>query len=146
MCVGMPGVYLLRNPSLDHPQHIRGFNLGQRMSLRDLVNLFQTSAAARRGRMLRDKDRMIPPRRLLPIVPRKGRGQPLGDELCAMLHDGRDSPRLDVRAFAADEPKLPAEWSRSKAAEGFVDIDHECAKTLRERKAFTRSRGDAEEK
>jgi hypothetical protein len=136
MCVGMPGVYLLRNPALDHAQHIRGFNLGQRMSLRDLVNLLQTSAAARSGRMLRHKDRMISPWRLLPIIPRKRRRQTLADELRAMPHDRRQSPSLDVRAFAADEPELAPEGNDGKAAEGFVDLNHDSCSTKKEPKGF----------
>jgi hypothetical protein len=74
--------------------------------------------------MLRDEYRMIPPRRLLPIIPRKRRRQPLGNELRAMLHDRRDAPRFDVRPLAPKKPELAPERSRGKAAEGFVDVDH----------------------
>jgi hypothetical protein len=144
MCVGMRRVYLLGDPLFDDAQDVRGFVLAERTPLPDLVNLRQTSAATRSRRMLGHEDRMIPPRRLLSIVPRKRRRQSLADELCAMLHDGRQSPRLDIRALAANEPELSPERRRCEAAEGFVDVDHGVRERDRERKAFTRRRGGAE--
>src|SRR3954469_11708452 len=63
MCVGIPGVYLLRDPTLDDAQHVSGLRLGQRPSLDDLVDLLQTAAATRSRRMLRNEDGVIPPRR-----------------------------------------------------------------------------------
>src|SRR4051812_24564672 len=86
ICVGMRGVYLLRDPPLDRAQHVRPLGIGQLMPLSDLVHLLHASAAARRRRMLRHENRMSPPRRLLPVVARKRGCQPLGDELRAMLH------------------------------------------------------------
>src|SRR4051794_35332749 len=80
MCVGISGVYLLPDPALDDAQHVFAFALGQRLPLRDLVDFLQTPAATRSGRMLRNENRMIPPRRLLPVVPRKCRRQPLRDQ------------------------------------------------------------------
>src|SRR5437588_3722569 len=94
------------------------------MPLRNLMDLLQTSAAARSSRMLRDKNRMIPPRRLLPIVPGKRRRETLRNELRAMLHHLRDTPGFDIRTLASDEPELAPERSRSDAAEDFVELDH----------------------
>src|SRR3954467_15387994 len=125
MCVGMRGVYLLRDPPLDGAQHMRALGFRQLVPLRNLVHLLQAAATTRRSRMLRHEDRMIPPRRLLPVISRKRRRQPLGDELRAMLHHGRQAPRLDVRTLASDQLELAAEGGGGKPAKDFVDVDHE---------------------
>ena len=124
MCVGMRGVYLLRDPALDHAQHMCALVLGQFLPLRDLVHLLQTSAATRSRRMLCHEDRMIAPRRLLPVIPRKRRRQPLGDELRAVLHHRRQTPRLDVCALASDQFELAPEWGGGEPAKDFVNVDH----------------------
>ena len=128
MCVGMGGVYLLADPPLDHREHMRPLLGGEFMPFANLVNLLEATAATSAGAVLGNEDRMIAPRRLLPIIPRKRRCQPLRNELRSMLHDGGQSPRLDVRALASDEPELAPERGGGQPSKGFIDVDHEGGK------------------
>src|SRR3954454_10124809 len=72
--------------------------LRERDSGRDVVPLGQTRPATGRGRMLRDKHRVSPVRRLLTVFRRMGRREALRDQLWRV-------PTYDVRtAQVSDRP------------------------------------------
>ncbi len=76
---------------------------------RDVMPLTEAAATAAAGGMLRDEDRMSPPRGLLPIVSRLCRCQTLPDEIPRMLLDFRTPLLLEVGALL-----LPQMKSRTK--------------------------------
>jgi len=57
-------------PPYEHPHDVALLLLGQLPPALDAMPFRQTSSTAGRGRMLRDKDRMPSPRRLLAVIPR----------------------------------------------------------------------------
>src|ERR1041385_2034093 len=119
--VGMRGII---QPPPDGPKHVRALVAGERVTLLDLVHLLQAPAAARGRRMLRDEDRMVPPRRLPPVVARRRGREALADQLLGVAHDFLDSPRLEVRELAAAQAELLPEARAGEAAEDFVERDH----------------------
>ena len=66
---------------------------------RDVMPLTEAAATATTGGMLRDEDRVPPPRGLLPIVTRFCRCQTLPDEIPRMLLDLRTPLLLEVGAL-----------------------------------------------
>src|ERR1043166_7601932 len=101
--VGMRGII---QPTPDRAQHVRQLLLCQRMPLRDFVRLLQTPAAARGRRVLGDEDRVVAPRRLPPVVARRGGGEALADELLRVAHDFVDAPRLQVGELPPAQAEL----------------------------------------
>ena len=63
--------------------------------------------------MLRDKDRMMTHRRLLPIINRRGRRQPLLDEISRVLHDNCQSFAPQVLKLFALQAKAAPEGRAS---------------------------------
>lgn len=76
---------------------------------RDVMPLTEAAATAAAGGMLRDENRVPPPRGLLPIVSRLRRCQTLPDEIPRMLLDLRTPLLLEVGALL-----LPQMKSRTK--------------------------------
>ena len=76
---------------------------------RDAMPFREAAATAAAGGMLRDEDRVSPPRGLLPIISRLCRCQPLPDEISRMLLDLRPPLLLEVGALL-----LPQMKSRTK--------------------------------
>lgn len=68
-CDFLPLIHLYDQPVMDNADNILLLRFAQRLSLRNVMPLCQTAATAGRRRMLRDKYRMAPHRRLLTIVP-----------------------------------------------------------------------------
>src|SRR3954454_8503034 len=124
MCVGMRRSLLRPQPAFDGREHVRLLLGRQRLTLRDAVRLLQASAAAGRGRMLRDKHRVVAPRRLPPVVARLGRREALVDEARRLLHHALEAPRPEIRALAAGELELTPERGGAEAAKDLIHVEH----------------------
>lgn len=81
----LPLIHLYDQPVMDNADNILLLRFAQRFSLRNLVPLRQAPATAGCRRMLRDKYRMAPHRRLLTIIRRVSWRQSLGDKSAACL-------------------------------------------------------------
>lgn len=81
----LPLIHLYDQPVMDNADNILLLRFAQRFSLRYLVPLRQAPATAGCRRMLRDKYRMAPHRRLLTIIRRVSWCQSLGDKIAACL-------------------------------------------------------------
>lgn len=77
----LPLIHLYDQPVMDNADNILLLRFAQRFSLRNLVPFRQAPAAAGCRRMLRDKYRMAPHRRLLTIIRRVNWRQSLGDKI-----------------------------------------------------------------
>lgn len=77
----LPLIHLYDQPVMDNADNILLLRFAQRFSLRNLVPLRQAPATAGCRRMLRDKYRMAPHRRLLTIIRRVSWRQSLGDKI-----------------------------------------------------------------
>lgn len=77
----LPLIHLYDQPVMDNADNILLLRFAQRFSLRYLVPLRQAPATAGCRRMLRDKYRMAPHRRLLTIIRRVSWRQSLGDKI-----------------------------------------------------------------
>ena len=91
------------------------------------MRLLETTAAARCGRVLRDESRMVPPRRLAPVVRDHLREQSFPEQVIGLLHDVGQAPGLQIGQLAALQAELATERRSREAAEGFVDVDHRVA-------------------
>lgn len=83
----LPLIHLYDQPVMDNADNILLLRFAQRFSLRNLVPLRQTLATAGCRRMLRDKYRMAPHRRLLTIIRRMSWRQSLGDKIGGVFID-----------------------------------------------------------
>src|SRR5262245_44091952 len=86
--------------------------------------LLQAPAAARRGRMLGDEDRMVPHRRLLAVVYRTGWGESFGDELTGVIEDGFEPLGFEVGALLGAESEARAEPRARKGQKEGIEIAH----------------------
>lgn len=81
----LPLIHLYDQPVMDNVDNILLLRFAQRFSLRYLVPLRQAPATAGCRRMLRDKYRMAPHRRLLTIIRRVSWRQSLGDKISGVF-------------------------------------------------------------
>lgn len=81
----LPLIHLYDQPVMDNADNILLLRFAQRFSLRYLVPLRQAPATAGCRRMLRDKYRMAPHRRLLTIIRRVSWRQSLGDKISGVF-------------------------------------------------------------
>lgn len=90
---------MLRQPPHDGAHYIILFVFGQPPAGFDPVPFQKAGAAARRGRMLRDKHRMSPPRRLLAVIARFGWGKTLRDQITRVRADPLLPALLKIASF-----------------------------------------------
>ncbi len=83
----------------------------------DVMPLTEAAATAASGGMLRDEDRVPPPRGLLPIVSRLCRCQTLPDEIPRMLLDPRTPLLLEVGTLLCPKMKAGPEFTLCEALE-----------------------------
>ena len=81
--------------------------------------------------MLRDEHRVITPWRLTAIVARIRGREPFGDESGRLLHDMRQTPRLQVRELFPPKPEPAAKRRSGQFVKGRFDVDHGVATTKR---------------
>ena len=84
---------------------------------RDVMPLTEAAPTAAAGGMLRDEDRVPPPRGLLPIVTRFCRCQTLPDEIPRMLLDLRTPLLLEVGALLRPKMEAGPEFTLCEALE-----------------------------
>jgi hypothetical protein len=90
---------LFVEPSHDCTNDVVELRFAQRPSDGDSVPFLKARAAAGRGRVLGDEDRMAPHRRLTPVIEGLGWRQALGDQLACMLGDNPKPTLGDIAAF-----------------------------------------------
>ena len=110
-------------PSSKHRQDISLLFVAQSMSLGDRVPFLKAASAAGRGGVLSDENRVVVPHRcLLAVVQRIGGGEPLLDELLAVLHHGVQPPAFQV-VLLSDAESGPATKGRpSQPPEDIIQV------------------------
>ena len=84
--------------------------------------LLQAAAAASRGRVLRDEDRMISHRRLPPVVQGFGGGEPLLDKIRGVFEDDRQTFAAKVLQLLPVQAKAPTERRLAQFGKDFVEF------------------------
>src|SRR4051812_37993432 len=102
----------------------------QLVALADAVPLGEAPAAAARGGMLRDEDGVALPGRLLAIVGRMRRRQPLRDEVARMVHHGIEALVAQVLRVPGRQFLRRAEARSSQAREQLVEVPQSCTSPL----------------
>src|ERR1700759_3410715 len=97
------------DPAADYVHHVTPLLAGQLLPLGYLMPPEQARPAAGGRGVLGHEHRMAPVRRLLAVVVRLGRGQPLGGQVPRMQAQGRRGSLLGGRAFPATQVKLGPE-------------------------------------
>jgi hypothetical protein len=96
-------------------------------ALRQSMPFQQTRAATGSGGMLRHKHRMPAHRRLLPVIPRLRRRQPLGDDLPRMLANDIHPPLAQIQRILSPQSKSAAKLRLPQRREQFIQIPHRLA-------------------
>jgi hypothetical protein len=86
------------------------------------VPLLEAAAAAGRGRVLGDEDRVAAPWRLPSIVRRLGRSEAPGDEVARVADDDRHSLLREVGGIPGAEAEARAESRAGKGGEDVVEV------------------------
>src|SRR3954462_3397557 len=111
-------------PSTNDRKNMRRLFRAERMSFRNVMPLLQTPAAAGRRRVLRHKDRMIPPRRLLAVVGDLRRRQSFADQIRRVPHDRVETLFAQDLKLATAQLEFGAKTRARKCREEIVRIHH----------------------
>jgi hypothetical protein len=90
----------------------------------DTMPFRKASAAAGGGGVLGDEDRVIAHRGLLPVIGNLGGGEPLGDEIGGVRHDGGEPLGLEVGELLSSQFEAAAKAGAGEAGEQVVEIGH----------------------
>jgi hypothetical protein len=93
-------------------------------AFRNVVPFSQAAPAASPGRVLGDKYRMVPHRRLPAVINRFGIRQPLCNKIPGMLEDYIQTLIREVFRFFAGKPKPAAKLRTPQCGKKFINITH----------------------
>ena len=119
---GLIGV--AQQPVLQDLDGVTDLLVRQRAVFGDSVPFGQATAAAGGRGVLGDEDRMTPHGGLPAVVAGRGRGQPIDDELPAVIQNHRQRLLLEIGPLLGSQSKTAAELASAKGREKVVEVAH----------------------